>query len=380
MTFSKNSWIIHGFALMHAAVSLACQALGIADDLMLTLLTMFLVVILCLRMKTGTLFIMLAAVMVNIIGFILGMGFAKLLSLIALAPIAVHPVSTLISTEIIGWSTVMAARMATPANASDSQESSSVAGLRWLLVAFIIVIICRLGFLYINKGTVPRSLFLEILLNYLFSCLAIIGVSEYAIRYRIKAEKAREETNLAHYRYMRLKQQVNPHFLFNSLNVLDCLIQEKSTAEASKFTSKLAEIYRYMLRYEDCTLVRLRDELELVDDYVSLLKVRFTEGLDVMIDIPEESLNKSVVPCSLQLLIENATKHNAVRPENPLKINIVVKDDEICVTNNLCPKVGRHSSTGLGLAYIKQQYMDLSGKEIEARKTETEFIAKLPLL
>ena len=268
----------------------------------------------------------------ELIGFILGMGFRETAVSIALAPIAVHPVSTLVSTEIIGWSTVMAARMATPANASDSQESSSVAGLRWLLVAFIIVIICRLGFLYINKGTVPRSLFLEILLNYLFSCLAIIGVSEYAIRYRIKAEKAREETNLAHYRYLRLKQQVNPHFLFNSLNVLDCLIQEKSTAEASKFTSKLAEIYRYMLRYEDCTLVRLRDELELVDDYVSLLKVRFTEGLDVMIDIPEESLNKSVVPCSLQLLIENATKHNMVSASSPLRIRISVDDDSISIS------------------------------------------------
>lgn len=380
MTFSKNSWIIHGFALMHAAVSLACQALGIADDLMLTLLTMFLVVILCLRMKTGTLFIMLAAVMVNIIGFILGMGFAKLLSLIALAPIAVHPVSTLVSTEIIGWSTVMAARMATPAKTSDSQESSSVAGLRWLLVAFIIVIICRLGFLYINKGTVPRSLFLEILLNYLFSCLAIIGVSEYAIRYRIKAEKAREETNLAHYRYLRLKQQVNPHFLFNSLNVLDCLIQEKSTAEASKFTSKLAEIYRYMLRYEDCTLVRLRDELELVDDYVSLLKVRFTEGLDVIIDIPEESLNKSVVPCSLQLLIENATKHNMVSASSPLRIRISVDDDSIYISNNLQPRLSDASSTGLGLKYLHRQYADLCSREIEILSDGGNYTVKLPLI
>ena len=317
-------------------------------------------------MKTGTLFIMLAAVMVNIIGFILGMGFAKLLSLIALAPIAVHPVSTLVSTEIIGWSTVMAARMATPANTSDSQESSSVAGLRWLLVAFIIVIICRLGFLYINKGTVPRSLFLEILLNYLFSCLAIIGVSEYAIRYRIKAEKAREETNLAHYRYLRLKQQVNPHFLFNSLNVLDCLIQEKSTAEASKFTSKLAEIYRYMLRYEDCTLVRLRDELELVDDYVS--------------DIPEETLNKSVVPCSLQLLIENATKHNKVSASSPLRIRISVDDDSISISNNLQPRLSDASSTGLGLKYLHRQYADLCSREIEILSDGGNYTVKLPLI
>ena len=124
----------------------------------------------------------------------------------------------------------------------------------------------------------------------------------------------------------------------------------------------------------------LYEEMDFVEKDVSLLKVRFTEGLQIESDSPPEAMRRRVAPCCLQLLIENATKHNAVRPDNPLKINIFIEGDDICVTNNLCPKVGRHSSTGLGLAYIKQQYMDLSGKEIEARKTETEFIAKLPLL
>ncbi|MGN0202094.1 MAG: sensor histidine kinase [Candidatus Cryptobacteroides sp.] len=377
MTNSKNSLIIHGFALMHAAVSLACQASGIADDLMLTLLTMFMVVILCLRLKTGTVFILIAAIIVNIVGFLLGMGFAKLFSLMPLERLVVHPLSTLVATEIIGWCTVWTVRLIKP---EDSSDSTSAYGLRWLLVAFVIVIICRLAILYINKDTVPKCLFFEILFNYFFTCLAIVGVSEYAIRYRIKAEKAREETELAHYRYLRLKQQVNPHFLFNSLNVLDCMIQEQSTKEASEFTGKLAEIYRYMLRHEDQNLVRLRDELALVEDYVSLLKVRFTEGLVVNFDIPEEALNRSVVPCSLQLLIENATKHNMVGAASPLKVEISVRDDSLTISNNIQPRISDVSSTGLGLKYLRRQYSDICGREIEILSEGGCYTVKLPLV
>ena len=135
-----------------------------------------------------------------------------------------------------------------------------------------------------------------------------------------------------------------------------------------------------MLRYEDCTLVRLRDELELVDDYVSLLKVRFTEGLDVMIDIPEETLNKSVVPCSLQLLIENATKHNMVSASSPLRIRISVDDDSISISNNLQPRLSDASSTGLGLKYLHRQYADLCSREIEILSDGGNYTVKLPLI
>lgn len=380
MTVSKNSLIIHGFALMHAAVSFACQATGIADDLMLTLLTMCMVVILCLRLKTGALFILIAAIIVNVIGFILGTGFAKVFSCLPLEPIVIHPVSTLISTEIIGWCTVWTSHLYKPKKTDRDKESTSARGLRWLLVAFVIVLICRLSILYINKGTLPKNLFIEIFLNYLFSCLALVGIAEYAIRYRIKAEKAREESNLAHYRYLRLKQQVNPHFLFNSLNVLDCMIQEQSTKEASEFTERLAEIYRYMLRYEDQTLVCLRDELALVNDYVRLLEVRFKEGLDVRIDIPSEVLNRNVVPCSLQLLIENATKHNMVSASSPLRIGITFSDNFITVTNNIQPRLSDASSTGIGLKYLRQQYADICNREVEITSDGGYYTVKLPLV
>ncbi|MGM9781837.1 MAG: sensor histidine kinase [Candidatus Cryptobacteroides sp.] len=381
MNVSKNSWIIHGFALMHAAVSLACKALGIADDLMLTLLSMVLVVILCLRLKTSELFMYLSAVLVNIIGFVLGMGFAYLLSFLPIRPLAVHPLATFLCTEIIGWVTILATGFYNRRHPGPHTGSLSPKSLRWLLVAFVTIIICRLSIILLtSEGSVPRTFFVEIILDYLFSCLALVGIAEIAIKARIQSEKATQESNLAHYRYLMLKQQVNPHFLFNSLNVLDCLILDEATEQASEFTHRLAEIYRYMLRYDGETLVHLRDELSLVDDYVSLLKVRFTEGLEVNVDIPEDKQNCNIVPCALQLLIENATKHNMVSASSPLKVDIYVKDNNIIVTNNIQPRLSETGSTGLGLKYLRQQYADLGGCRIQAGSEDGCYTVFLPLL
>lgn len=381
MNISKNSWIIHGFALMHAAVSLACKAAGIADDLMLTLLSMVLVVILCLRLKTGELFMYLSAVLVNIIGFALGMGFASLFSLLPLRPLSVHPLSTFLCTEIIGWITVLAAGVYNRHHTGRQTGSLSPKSLRWLLVAFVTIIICRLSIILLtSEGSLPRSFFIEIILDYTFSCLVLVGIAEIAIKARIQSEKATQESNLSRYRYLMLKQQVNPHFLFNSLNVLDCLILDNSTEQASEYTHRLAEIYRYMLRYEGESLVHLRDELSLVEDYVSLLKVRFTEGLEVNIDIPEEKMSCSIVPCALQLLIENATKHNMVSAASPLKIDVYIKDNNIIVTNNIQPRLSETGSTGLGLKYLRQQYADLGGSPIQAGSEDGCYTVILPLL
>lgn len=366
---------------MHAAVSLACKALGIADDLMLTLLSMVLVVILCLRLKTSELFMYLSAVLVNIIGFVLGMGFAYLLSFLPIRPLAVHPLATFLCTEIIGWVTILATGFYNRRHPGPHTGSLSPKSLRWLLVAFVTIIICRLSIILLtSEGSVPRTFFVEIILDYLFSCLALVGIAEIAIKARIQSEKATQESNLAHYRYLMLKQQVNPHFLFNSLNVLDCLILDEATEQASEFTHRLAEIYRYMLRYDGETLVHLRDELSLVDDYVSLLKVRFTEGLEVNVDIPEDKQNCNIVPCALQLLIENATKHNMVSSSSPLKVDLYIKDNNIIVTNNIQPRLSETGSTGLGLKYLRQQYADLGGCRIQAGSEDGCYTVILPLL
>ncbi len=380
MNISKDNWIIHLFAVLHALVSFICYSTGMADGLMLTLLTMFLVVLLCLRRRMSVLFMGIAVILVNIVGFGIGVGLAALLGLLPLPALAVHPLSTFVCTEILGWTTewVCLKYLDRHPEGGASPDSRS---LRWLLLAFIVIIIVRLLLIYsISGAQESRGFFVEILIDYILSCVIIVWVAEYAIRSREQAEKEAEKANLALFRYMKLKQQVNPHFLFNSLNVLDCMIQEQSAQAASRYTHKLAEIYRYMLRHEDETTVRLRDEMEFVDDYLELLKVRFAEGLQVNVNIPEEDLSRSVVPCSVQLLIENATKHNAVSASDPLTIDIHTTSNSVVVTNNLRPKLTAVSSTGLGLKYLRRQYKDIAGKSVIVKAGGDSYTVILPLL
>ena len=208
----------------------------------------------------------------------------------------------------------------------------------------------------------------------------IVFIVSYAIASRNEMNRQREKAHLAQYRYLKLKRQVNPHFLFNSLNILDCLVCDEKTEQASIYIHKLASIYRYMIRSEDEELVSLREEMAFVGQYVDLLKVRFPEGFDVVTDVPEEKMGRFVLPCSVQLLVENATKHNAVSTDNPLIIRIEAKEDSICISNNLVPKLTVSSSTGLGQKYISRQYMDLAGKAIEISRTDNEYFVTLPLL
>lgn len=379
MSFSKNTWVIHVFALLHAVVSLSCGLIGIADDLLLTLLTMMLVVIICLRLRLSIIFMAVAVVFVNIVGFFLGMGLAALFKLLPVASLAVHPVATFLCTEIIGWGTEsIGTRYLKHHPAAETPDSKS---LRWLLVAFVAILLLRLFLMYLNPSKRPEhTFFIEIILDYIFSSIAIVWVAEYAVRSREEAEKATTEANLAHFRYLKFKQQVNPHFLFNSLNILDCMIKEQSTDAASEYTHKLAEVYRYMLKNEDELTVRLRDEMEFVREYTDLLKVRFQDGLKVSVSISEAALSRFVVPCGIQLLIENATKHNTIDPSCPLEIDIHTTENSIIVSNDIHPRQSSGTSTHLGLRYLKRQYKDIAGKSVSVKASDKKFTVILPLL
>ena len=135
-----------------------------------------------------------------------------------------------------------------------------------------------------------------------------------------------------------------------------------------------------MIKSEDEDVVPLREELSFVNQYVDLLKVRFPEGFEVRIDVDEELMTRYVPPCSLQLLIENATKHNTVSIDNPLIVNVSSEGESIRVSNNVIPKMTQATSTGLGQNYIRQLYLDLSGKAIAIDKTDDNYSVTLPLL
>lgn len=206
----------------------------------------------------------------------------------------------------------------------------------------------------------------------------------YLVQVAMKSREAlREERELKHrteYQYERLKQQINPHFLFNSLGILDYLVQEHETERASAFIRKLAGTYRYMLSNDNKPLVKLSDEIEFTSKYIDLLKERFIEGMVVEWEVDRELLNKMIVPCALQLLVENATKHNIVSGETPLCIRIATEGDTLVVRNNLQLRVHGQPSTHLGLANIRRQYLDITGREISVTKNDKEFIVKLPIV
>ena len=200
--------------------------------------------------------------------------------------------------------------------------------------------------------------------------VAMVLVS-YVYQTRSRIEKEQEKRRFAQYQYNILKQQVNPHFLFNSLNILNGLIEEQKSEEASEYVRKLASLYRYMLQNENEHIVRLQEELQFIDQYTDLLKVRFPKGFVIEQHIDENSYNRFVIQCSLQVLIENAFKHNIVRAEQPLQIAIVTEGDYIIVRNNLQPKCSSdENSTKVGLKNISKQYMAAIGKDIEIIKSE----------
>ncbi len=176
-----------------------------------------------------------------------------------------------------------------------------------------------------------------------------------------------------------LKNQLDPHFLFNSLNVLTSLIEE-DPMQAQKFTTSLSKVYRYVLEQKSKNLISVDEELKFARTYVRLLKMRFEDS--IVFEIPDEAKNPEakIVPLSLQLLLENAVKHNVVTSAKPLHIKIYEEDGYLYVTNNLQEKQVVKKSSGVGLQNIRQRYAILTKKEMQIFKSGTEFKVRLPML
>lgn len=236
---------------------------------------------------------------------------------------------------------------------------------------------------YFNSQLSTLVDFVQVLSAALIIDLIVITVC-YLIHMSIlshqRLREEREQKHRSEYQYERLKQQINPHFLFNSLGILDYLVQEQQTERASAFIHKLAGMYRYMLSNDQKPLVKLSEELDFTGKYIDLIKERFTEGIVTAIEIPKEKGDISVVPCALQLLVENATKHNIVSPEMPLTITIGIEEEWIVVRNNLQERTHGQPSTHLGLENIRRQYLDITGRSIVVEKSDSEFIVKLPIV
>jgi two-component system, LytTR family, sensor kinase len=193
----------------------------------------------------------------------------------------------------------------------------------------------------------------------------------------VETEKMKREN--VESQYAALKNQVNPHFLFNSLNTLSSLIRV-SPDKALEYVDKFSKIYRYVLDMSDKMIIELREELSFLQSYYYLQKLRFGDNLNIDIEIPAESLNEYVLPLSLQILIENVVKHNEISSERPMKIFIGTANGFLMVSNSLQLKMNVENTTGIGLTNLKERYLHITDTAPEFYATSDQYIAKIPLI
>ncbi|MBQ6940187.1 MAG: histidine kinase [Alistipes sp.] len=454
-----NITIVILFALLHFGVAVLSRALNYHDDILLTVLTITMVIIVAMRNSTRVDIMAILTLVATLTGYIIGSWLWRPISEIISNQAIAPGVSTLLITLTLGicidiltkrskrlkeprhaWSTsarniaavalsilvlrlayfvlfsskfvpegvllnnvmdvisntwalltllvgniILTLRMPLPQQNSSQKRHPILANI---IVSIIIIPTIATVLTYYNIPDFTNTEFdtLEFVRSYSAALLIDILIVTICIIVRLSTitrQELREERELKHrseYQYERLKQQINPHFLFNSLGILDYLVQEQETERASSFIHKLASIYRYMLSNDQKPLVKLSEELEFTHQYIDLIKERFIEGLNIAIDIPEEASEQMVVPCALQLLVENATKHNIVSAELPLEISIAIEGNKLVVRNTLQQRTHGQPSTRLGLENIRQQYLDITGHNISVEKTDNEFIVKLPFV
>jgi len=217
----------------------------------------------------------------------------------------------------------------------------------------------------------------------IFCTIMIIAIYEsiyfmHELRHSVEETEKLKRENLAA-QLNALRTQVNPHFLFNNLNTLCSLIPE-NPGHAVDFVQQLSKVYRHILEVKDEKTISLKDELDVLNAYTFLLQTRFDKNLRVNITIPPEKLQKRIVPLSLQILMENAIKHNIVSSDKPLFIEVFAENGSLVVSNNLQMKNQVNESTGIGLDNIRNRYKLLSEIPVKVTSNDSNFTVSIPLI
>jgi len=192
-------------------------------------------------------------------------------------------------------------------------------------------------------------------------------------------EAAYRKGEAEHFRAKLLSDQLNPHFLFNNLSALSTLIEEDRRA-ALKFVDELAAVYRHVLKIYRTRLSSLEEEISFLDNYYQLLQIRYGKNLQLSIDIPADQGGWQIPPLTLQLLLENAVKHNVITNEKPLYVFVRLEKDKLVVENNVQAKTASLFSSKIGLQQIRERYRLLEAGEIEVEHTGTIFRVTVPLV
>jgi len=216
----------------------------------------------------------------------------------------------------------------------------------------------------------------------IFLIVFLAGLIYFFIKYREQRLRRieREKKERVEFEFQVLKNQVNPHFLFNSFSTLMSLIEEQPE-QALQYTEKLSDFFRTILQFKDQQVISLEEELSLIESYFFLLKKRYGDNLFLDVQLPAKKRNSFIPPMTLQILIENAVKHNIISKDKPLSIKIYNDDGgNIVVENNLQPKQKAEVSTGIGLENIRKRYKLMTDKEIIIDQANETFRVLLPVI
>lgn len=250
-------------------------------------------------------------------------------------------------------------------------------------VFLVIFVWPELTIKYITKEFLPQTISLFLIIRsilvsgFTFFVNYLLFISNEASQLKQDAERIKKEQLEA--KLTVLQQQIDPHFLFNALNTLSSIASDKET---KNYILQFSKVYRYILNAHNQSLVKLKDELNFTQAYLYILKERFENGLQIDINVNEKFYNYSMPPVSIQILAENAVKHNIVSTDLPLNIKIFIDEQKgnIIVENNRQPKISIENSTRLGLENLQKRYETICGLSIEICSIEHAFSVSLPIL
>lgn len=247
-----------------------------------------------------------------------------------------------------------------------------------LLLSNVVIALLSEGLNLVMAGS--YSFIRQFLPLFLWNTITVLIIELFFYNRMYTANKVRlavMEKEKAQYQFETLKNQINPHFLFNSLNVLASLTYQDAD-KANRFTKRLSSVYRYLLTTQQCIKVPLQDELNFVEAYTYLEQIRFGRTLHISVDCCKEALSKTIVPASIQQLVENALKHNINTIKSPLDIRIIIDNKYVTVTNNLQIR-DTTTKSRIGLSNLEKQY-NMQNRHIEIIRNEKFFSVRLPLL
>jgi sensor histidine kinase YesM len=256
--------------------------------------------------------------------------------------------------------------------------------LQLLIQLLVLLVIFSFAFLLVPQDDRINELIYRqaLVIGIIFSLLTTAFLTaEYFFKRMAQSqvEALQQKEAATQFQLEALKTQLDPHFLFNNFSVLTALIEDDKE-QAVKYVSVLGSVYRYVLQANKKDLVKLDDELQFINVYFYLYKIRFIDAIELIVNIDNSSKQKRICPMTLQLLIENAIKHNAIDSSNPLKINLSIKEDLIVCRNNILPKQTSSKGFGIGLLNIHQRYSLLTTKRVKVIKENNFFTVEIPLL